>query len=301
MKVTNNQWELLLKIKTVFKTVNLEKECFCINDKMQLKIIKNKDLRKDCMIIEKDEHFLYNINSNNLKKYRKLVTILKVYLPFIWIDVKSELPLLTVHIAQSLDGKIATITGNSKWIGNKENLIHAHRVRALVDGVMIGGNTLRKDKPKLNVRHVSGSDPIKIIITNKQNDYSSLLTKTDSKIIVCTSIVQKTNENIKCIYFDHDDDFIINPVKVLKNLKSQGINSILLEGGNKTIKEFMQLKLVNYIEFHIAPIILGSGINSIDLPVITKLSNATQLLCPNYLKMGNAIMIRSYLNNYYEV
>ena len=148
-----------------------------------------------------------------------------MYLPFIWISLQNKLPFICLHVAQSLDGKIATNSGHSKWIGNMENRIHSHRIRALVDGVMIGGNTLRNDKPKLNVRHVEGKDPIKIVITSKGGNYDSLCTKNDSKIICIGPKNDKLETpNINYISIEKING-LRSPMEILKALKTHGIHS----------------------------------------------------------------------------
>ena len=68
------------------------------------------------------------------------------------------------HFAQSLDGRVATDFGDSRQIGCAENLVHAHRMRALCDGILIGATTLRVDRPALNVRYAEGPDPARIVV-----------------------------------------------------------------------------------------------------------------------------------------
>ena len=68
------------------------------------------------------------------------------------------------HFAQSLDGRIATDEGDSRWIGDMDNRVHAHRMRALCGAILVGAETLRRDRPRLNVRHVEGRDPVRVVL-----------------------------------------------------------------------------------------------------------------------------------------
>ena len=164
MNIKKEHWRAILKIKELFSTITLSKEGFMIRNEVVSISELAFNVEKDEILIVKNRE-TYSIISNP-EADQNLLKALQLYLPFIWISLQNKLPFICLHVAQSLDGKIATNSGHSKWIGNMENRIHSHRIRALVDGVMIGGNTLRNDKPKLNVRHVEGKDPIKIVINS---------------------------------------------------------------------------------------------------------------------------------------
>ena len=101
--------------------------------------------------IDKEVYFL-------LRNYWTLIMEVKFH--------KGELPYVLVHMASSLDGKIALNNGHSKWIGNEENLKHAHRLRAILDGILVGSSTVKNDSPQLTVRHVEGPNPTRLILSN---------------------------------------------------------------------------------------------------------------------------------------
>ena len=97
-----------------------------------------------------------------------LLFFLKQYWPLCIITkTKTNRPYVFVHTAISLDGYMATLSGHSKWIGNKENLEHAHRLRAIFDAILVGGNTVERDQPALTVRHVEGNNPKRLVLSNK--------------------------------------------------------------------------------------------------------------------------------------
>ncbi|NJK98835.1 MAG: hypothetical protein HC905_31475 [Bacteroidales bacterium] len=123
-----------------------------------------------------DEDF--NIQLQNEITNHQEFKFINTYLPYCFSTLKSHKLKRTYgisHYAQSLDGKIATVDGKSKWISDQENLNHSHRMRAMCDSILIGINTLRNDKPRLDVRHVKGNNPVKVVIGNSSASFSSLM------------------------------------------------------------------------------------------------------------------------------
>ena len=213
MNIKKEHWRAILKIKELFPTLRLINQGLRIkNDVVSISEITST-VEKDAVLIVNNKN-TYSIKSNP-EVDQNLLKALQLYLPFIWIPLGNKLPVVYLHVAQSLDGKIATNSGHSKWIGNMENRIHSHRIRALVDGVMIGGNTLRNDKPKLNVRHVEGKDSVKIVITSEENNYDSLCTNNNSKII-CIGPKNDKLKDPKVTYISVEkNNGVLNPSEIL--------------------------------------------------------------------------------------
>lgn len=203
-----------------------------------------------------------------------------------------------IHMAQSLDGKVCTVNGHSKWIGNQENLVHAHRLRALVDGVLVGGNTAQSDLPKLTVRHVKGSNPIRIIYSDRFDGYDQLDKAAQQKTInVRTSGKASDPKKVisDYIYYDQDaDNYLSN---ILESLSEKGLKTILVEGGPTTTSSLLMAGLVDVLQIHIAPIVVGSGKSSIQLREIFDIGDATQLENAFYSKVGDSQMITGIPNH----
>ena len=221
---------------------------------------------------------------------------LKLYAPICMARIfKPTESFMLVHMAQSIDGMIATEQGNSQWIGNSENLAHAHRLRALVDGVMVGGNTARLDLPGLNVRHVTGPDPARIILSDSFVDIDKLPEVNGMRTILLRSesfagSITGTDNSIETIAY-HKTGGQIDVHKLLASLRQINVHSILLEGGPQTFHTFFQAGAVDCLNTHIAPIILGSGRSLIDLPKISRLKDSVQVKNPYYVEMGDAVMV----------
>jgi len=224
--------------------------------------------------------------------------MLKLYWPLSVIHHAERVkPFVIVHIASTLDGKIATLKGDSKWIGNDENLVHAHRVRALTDAVLVGAGTVKSDQPSLNVRHVKGENPIRLIISNKTNDFSAMKPVENSKTyLLRDSCYQYSScDTIDEVIFYSGVNNEKRTNDLLLQLYKKGVKSILIEGGSQTISNIFSSKGLDVLQIHYAPIVLGSGKSIVDLPIINKISEATEFRNSFWTKVGDSSMITSGL------
>jgi diaminohydroxyphosphoribosylaminopyrimidine deaminase / 5-amino-6-(5-phosphoribosylamino)uracil reductase len=205
---------------------------------------------------------------------------------------KMQRAVSILHLAQSIDGRMATLNHNSRWISNTENLIYVHRMRALSDGILIGANTLLNDKPALTVRYVKGPNPIKVIVGNSANYFSSVLESGDRIIHLVTKPV-KEQKGIETVVMEGVSGQI-QPEDILARLFKIGIYSVYVEGGAFTISAFIRSKSADIINFYISPVIIGSGI-SIDFQGIARVEDAICLQNCKYIPMGEGMLIKGCL------
>ncbi len=224
---------------------------------------------------------------------------LKLYWPLAAINhIQKEKSFVLVHMAASLDGRIATKCGDSKWIGNDQNLKHAHRLRALVDGVMVGARTIEYDCPSLNVRHVEGENPVRLVLSNKLQNLKKLqpIPEVETLIVRDKEYQNKKidSDNQDFLFFegDNEKDKIEN---LFKKLFSRGIKSILIEGGAQTVSSMLRTEVVDVVQIHIAPILLGSGKHWACLPEIEAIAQSKKLKNTFWCKMGDTQMITGLL------
>jgi diaminohydroxyphosphoribosylaminopyrimidine deaminase / 5-amino-6-(5-phosphoribosylamino)uracil reductase len=199
-----------------------------------------------------------------------------------------------LHLAQSLDGRIATISGHSKWVSNQENLIHSHRMRALCDGVMIGANTLKADTPELTVRFVKGPNPCKIILANKPCNFDTLQKSKDKILLFTHNTNFEAIEGVEIILLPNGIDQLITEI-ILKELFNRNIFTLYIEGGAKTASLFISEKMADKLQLFISPQIFGSGINSFSLPVIEKVDDAVLFSSASFYPMGNGVLFEGEL------
>ncbi len=202
-----------------------------------------------------------------------------------------------VHLAQSIDGRMATLNHNSRWISNTENLIYVHRMRALSDAILIGANTLLNDRPALTVRYVKGPNPVKVIVGNSADYFSSVLESRDRIIHLVTRQMQE-RKGIESVIMDSHSGHI-EPEDILSQLYRKGICSVYVEGGAFTISAFIRAKAADIINFYISPVIIGSGI-SIDFQGIARVEDAISLQNCKYIPMGEGMLIRGCIKQVQE-
>lgn len=284
-------WKQLLELRSVIRDCDSPEFPIAIH-------VKDDSEPIEIIIADNDNsetgHFYLDQNQNikRGKQYLKdeYSNFLIIYLPYCFASLKAKLRKRTVaiaHFAQTLDGRIATENGNSKWIGNQENLVHAHRMRALCDGVLIGSGTLKRDNPKLNVRHVSGKNPSKIVVGNGDHDYTSL--QGEAKVFNIHSESNVENNGVEMILVDEKDG-ILNCGTMLKRLFENGINTIYIEGGSYTSSTFLNQNVLDIIQLHIAPIIAGTGIPGFSLTPIKSLDEAITFESFEYFRIGDEMM-----------
>ncbi len=222
-----------------------------------------------------------------------VIGFLKRYLPYCFLSLnakEAKRAISIAHFAQSLDGKIATHLGDSKWIGNEENLIHAHRMRAMCDAILIGKETLQADQPRLTVRRVEGEDPRKVVLGSPDADYGCL-TSADQKDQVLLIGQQSSTINHQVQYCQlAGKNGKIDGLDILSLLYEQNLHSVYIEGGAKTTSNFLHDQGVDILQLHISPLVFGSGIQGVVLPKIEAVAESIQFQHFQYQNIGDSIM-----------
>jgi diaminohydroxyphosphoribosylaminopyrimidine deaminase/5-amino-6-(5-phosphoribosylamino)uracil reductase len=225
---------------------------------------------------------------------RETQDLLSHYLPYCFLARHAhqlQRAVTVSHFAQSLDGRIATATGDSKWIGNNDNLIHAHRMRALCDGILIGKGTLESDQPSLTVRHVPGENPQRIVLGSKADDYSSLLNSCEKPIWVIGSKEDSSHPQIKFFCLSPSDNGCKPSCQeVLEFLYRQGIYSVYVEGGAFTTSRFLHQGMIDVMQLHYSPQVFGSGLLALQLPQIESVPEAVSFQSYAFLPVGDSMM-----------
>jgi diaminohydroxyphosphoribosylaminopyrimidine deaminase/5-amino-6-(5-phosphoribosylamino)uracil reductase len=194
-------------------------------------------------------------------------------------DASPEGPFVVAQLGQSLDGRIATLSGESRWINNQAALVHVHRIRAAVDGVIVGVGTVVADDPLLNVRHVAGRNPARIVIdpSGRVPHHARCLAEEDGarRIVVrakgATAPVPRGAELFEVA---RDDAGQLPPREVVSALYAAGLGSFLVEGGAGTVSAFIDAGAVDRLHMLVAPVILGSGKPGLSLKPIDRLAEA---------------------------
>jgi len=177
------------------------------------------------------------------------------------------------QIGQSIDGRIATVTGHSKYINGPAGLAHLHRLRALVDAVLIGIGTAVADDPLLTVRRCTGPSPARIILDPRGRlpPAAKVLNEDGIRRLVITAegVRPKFPEGVEIVEIATRNGEIA-PAAILAALRERGLARVLIEGGAHTVSRFIAAGCLDRLHVMIAPTMLGSGQAGITLkPVLT--------------------------------
>ena len=259
---------------------------------------KNSDLyllvkKNSISLSSKRKSNFYIINNNleskiNISKFYQ--SILNILLPIL----RKNKKLVIAQIGQSIDGRIALNNGNSHYINNPKSIIYLHCLRSISDAIIVGSNTIKKDDPLLTTRKIKGTNPKRIIIDGSLslNNKYKIFNDGNENIIFT-----KSNKNIRLnnstIIRLKEKNFTKNFITQIKKLKYK---NILVEGGSKTISELINNKYIDILQFMIAPILIGSGINSLNLKEISNLNKAIRPK-HNFNELDNEIIVNLFLNS----
>lgn len=222
-----------------------------------------------------------------------------VNLPFIK-HVTTGVPYVTYKCAMTMDGYIATTTGESRWISCEESRKYVHRMRSRMDAVMVGVDTIIADNPLLTVRHVRGKDPLRVIVDTRLRTPVSvnvLNGELSSRTIIATAEsdpgvhLPYLKQGVTIVVCDEDDGRV-SMKDLLQKLGAMGVQSILLEGGSRLAGSMLQLGMIDELVFFMAPKIIGSnGFSPFTLQEITSMAQAVRLNFTDVSRIGSDIVV----------
>jgi diaminohydroxyphosphoribosylaminopyrimidine deaminase / 5-amino-6-(5-phosphoribosylamino)uracil reductase len=195
--------------------------------------------------------------------------LIDLYLPI--CCATAEQPVTIGHLGQSLDGFIATHSGESRWVTGPENILHAHRLRALCDAVVVGAGTVAADDPQLTTRLVPGPNPLRVVLDPARrlgahhrvfNDDSA------ETLYVCARSLVGADERrfggaTMVGVVDREGDATsagtLDVAELLRLLRARGCRRIFVEGGGVTVSMFLEADLLDRLHMAIAPLLIGDG------------------------------------------
>jgi diaminohydroxyphosphoribosylaminopyrimidine deaminase / 5-amino-6-(5-phosphoribosylamino)uracil reductase len=181
------------------------------------------------------------------------------------------------QLGQSLDGRVATASGHSKYINGPAGLDHLHRIRALVDAIVVGVGTALADDPQLTVRRVEGPNPARIVIDPRGRlPKTARLLAPDVRRLVVTGAATAVDlpADVDVVRLGAQADRHFAPEAILEALAVRGFRRLLIEGGAQTVSAFLSAGCLDRLHVVVAPIILGSGRPSLMLQEIERADQA---------------------------
>ena len=267
-----------------------------------LDFIKNSKKNSDLYLLVKNNSISlsskrksnFYLKNNNLESKININKFYQSILNILVPILRKNKKLVIAQIGQSIDGRIALNNGNSHYINNPKSIIYLHCLRSISDAIIVGSNTIKKDDPLLTTRKIKGTNPKRIIIDGSLslNNKYKIFNDGNENIIFT-----KSNKNIRLnnstIIRLKEKNFTKNLITQIKKLKYK---YILVEGGSKTISELINNKYIDILQFMIAPILVGSGINSLNLKEISNLNKAIRPKS-NFNELENEIIVNLFLNS----
>jgi diaminohydroxyphosphoribosylaminopyrimidine deaminase/5-amino-6-(5-phosphoribosylamino)uracil reductase len=219
----------------------------------------------------------------------------EVYLKYI----TTRIPFVILKVAQTLDGKIATLNGDSKWITSETSREFVYKLRSRVDAVLVGSKTVIRDNPELTIHKIKGENPKRIILTNSGQlppDSRILKNNKDNKTIVVTSEITSRLKSYPAEIWEvkKTSDRKINIQEFLKKAGQEEIASILVEGGKEIFTSFIRNKLVDKVYYFLAPKILGKGLETFGDLRVNRIKDSLNLKDVEIKRFSDDLLLIGY-------
>jgi len=199
--------------------------------------------------------------------------LLELYAPV--CAASGRRPLTIAHLGQSLDGYIATGSGDSYYVTGPANVAHLHRLRALCNAVVVGAGTIACDDPQLTVRHVAGADPTRVILDPQRRLGLThrVFAGGAPTLLICAEGAPggRAHGSAEVVAVPQRAGRLDLAV-LLEALRSRGLHAVFVEGGGATVSSFLEAGLLDRVQIAIAPLVTGSGRRGLSLPARDKIA-----------------------------
>ena len=221
------------------------------------------------------------------------------------------------QLGQSLDGRIATVSGESHYITGPEDIRRLHRVRALVDAVVVGAETVAQDDPRLTVREVEGENPFRVVLDpdgRLGEDRRVFSDRAAPTLVVRRATATNSRSStpgagpplggppgagevrpvdgsraLEVLTLPASGPEGFEPGTVLEALRARGLRRVLVEGGGVTVSRFLEAGLLDRLHLTVAPVLMGSGRAGITLPPIETPDQSLRVRC-RHVPLGDDLL-----------
>lgn len=184
-------------------------------------------------------------------------------------------PWVIGQLGQSIDGCVATHTGDSNFVGGPQSLRHLHRLRALCDAVIVGAGTVAADDPQLTTRHVEGAHPTRVVIDPALRLPPTARVYTDGQaptLVVCEARLRAAAHarhgarNVIALDSASNAPGSLDPADIVAALHQRGLQVLLVEGGGVTVSRFLARGCLDRLHLAVSPVLIGGGRPGLQLP-----------------------------------
>lgn len=218
---------------------------------------------------------------------------------FFFKYITKKTPYITLKLAQTLDGKIADLSRDSKWISSGPSRRVVHLLRSRYDAVLVGSGTVKYDNPRLTVRMTEGRNPKRVIVDSDLSlglKYIIFNSRNEGDVLVITSRTSRAkkdklqllkDKHVQVVFAPVDEDGHINLRAAMKLLGGMGISSVLVEGGGKIFTSFVKKNLYDEIRLFISPKLMGRGLDAFGDLGISSISKSLKLSLKSLERVGD--------------
>jgi riboflavin-specific deaminase-like protein len=204
----------------------------------------------------------------------------------------SSTPVTVGHLGQSLDGFIATCSGDSRYVSGRGNLLHLHRMRALCDVIVVGAGTVAADDPQLTTRLVPGPNPVRVVLDPDRrlgSDYRVFSDGAAPTLLASRASLANRPQGMAEVLAVPETNGAFDLAALLAALHARGWRRVFVEGGGRTVSAFLAADLLDRLQIAVAPFIIGEGRPAIRLPPPARLSDCRRPSHRVY-RMGDDIL-----------
>jgi riboflavin-specific deaminase-like protein len=193
---------------------------------------------------------------------------------------------VTAHLAQSLDGRIATMSGVSQWISDPADIVHTHRLRALHQAIVVGAGTVAADDPQLTTRAVEGPSPLRVILDTERRLPAArrVFQGGVPTLLACAADAPggERHGEAEVMRLPRGAGGGLDLAALLAALRARAITHVFVEGGGVTVGRFLAAGLLDRLHVAVAPLLLGSGLSALVLPEAARPEDGVRAACRSF-------------------
>jgi riboflavin-specific deaminase-like protein len=196
-------------------------------------------------------------------------------------------PWCVAQLGQSLDGCVATLSGDSYFVTGAESLLHLHRLRALCDAVLVGAGTVAADNPQLTTRRVPGPQPTRVVLDpgarldGRARVFTDAQAPTlwlcDARHADAARAAQAGAAEVLALEGLLDASGTWQPARVVATLAARGLHRLFVEGGGVTVSRFLGAGCLDRLHLVVAPVLIGNGRRGLQLPAWATMADCPRL------------------------
>jgi riboflavin-specific deaminase-like protein len=207
-------------------------------------------------------------------------------------------PHVVLKYAQTLDGRIATRTGDARWISGEAERQVAHAMRAGCDAVLVGVGTLLQDDPQLTVRMVPGASPVRVVLDShlRTPPTAKVLSDDAATVLLCRSDADPARRQalvaagatVRVVAAGPDGLGIDDALGLLAGL---GIASVLVEGGGRVLTSMLRARVADRVVVSLSPTIIGSGVEAVGAMGVDRVADGIRLVNRSVFLAGDDVLL----------